>query len=140
MDVDFLILADGAQVAGDKLYVMGGGWTVVSSRDFPVAHGAAISVGMMVDWQETNQRHSVEVALLDGEGHQVGDPLVSGEFEVGRPPGIPAGTSQRFMLAGGVTLNLEKPGPYEIVVRVDGTDCKRAAFNAIHAPPGAPAR
>jgi hypothetical protein len=130
MKVDFLILADGAQVAGDKLYVLGGGWTVVSALKFPVTHNASIAVGAMVDWQETNHKHSVEIALTS-EGKQVGDPLVVGEFEVGRPPGMPAGASQRFMLAAPVSLNLQTTGLYEIVVRVDGADVAASCFQAI---------
>jgi hypothetical protein len=131
MEVDFLLLADGAQVSGEKLYVMGGGWTVVWSQTFPLAHNAALAVGVMVDWPQTNQRHSIEVALLTGDGQQIGPPLFGGEFEVGRPPGIPAGAAQRFMLAGSVVLNLEAPGLYEIVVRLNGTDVKTASFSAI---------
>jgi hypothetical protein len=131
MEVDFLLLADGAQVSEEKLYVLGGGWTIVWSQNFPLAHNTSLAVGVLVDWPETNQRHSIEVALLTSDGQQVGLPLVGGDFEVGRPPGMPAGAAQRFMLAGGTTLNLENPGPYEIVVRVDGTDVKKAAFQAL---------
>ncbi len=131
MHVDFLILSDGAQVASDKLYVLGGGWTIVWAPDFPLTHNAAIAVGMMVDWPETNQKHSIEVALVTGDGQQVGEPLVGGDFEVGRPPGMPPGAAQRFMLAAAVALNLDKPGPYEIVVRVDGTDVTSASFQAM---------
>ncbi|HET9476474.1 MAG TPA: hypothetical protein VFP63_03195 [Dehalococcoidia bacterium] len=131
MKVDFLILADGAQVAGDKLYVLGGGWTIVWARDFPVIHGAAVAVGMMVEWPETNHKHSVEVALVTGDGQSVGEPLVRGDFEVGRPPGMPPGAAQRFMLAAGMSLSLDKPGAYEIVVRIDGTDMATAAFQAV---------
>lgn len=131
MKVDFLILADGAQVAGDKLYVLGGGWTIVWAVDFPVIHNAAVAVGMMVEWPETNQKHSIEVALVTGDGQQVGEPLVGGDFEVGRPPGMPPGASQRFMLAAAIALNLDKPGPYEIVVRIDGSDMTSASFQAM---------
>ena len=119
MKMDFLILADGAQVSGDKLYVLGGGWTIVWARDFPVTHPASLGIGMMVDWQETNQKHSIEVVLMSGDGEILGEPLVKGDFEVGRPPGIPQGQAQRFMITADVKLSLETPGPYEIVFRVD---------------------
>ena len=131
MEVDFLILADGAHVAGDKLYVLGGGWSVVWAKEFPATHRGAIAVGMMVGWQETNQRHTIEVPLLSEDGTQIGDPLVVGDFEVGRPPGVKSGTAQRFMVAGTVDFRLEAPGGYEVVVRIDGTDTKRAPFTAV---------
>jgi hypothetical protein len=131
--MDFLLLADGAQIAGDKLYVLGGGWTVVWARDFPVTHPASLAIGMMVDWQETNQKHSIEVVLVSGDGEPVGEALVKGDFEVGRPPGIPQGASQRFMIAANVNLTLETPGPYEAIVRVDGSDVESASFTAVPA-------
>src|SRR3989304_3950300 len=135
MEVDFLILADGAQVAGDKLYVLGGGWTVIWGKEFPLRHTGAIAVGVMVGWDETNQRHSIEVPLLSEDGRQIGDePLVVGDFEVGRPPGVKVGTPQRFMVAGSVTISLEAPGRDEIVVKIDGTDVKKSAFTAVEAP------
>lgn len=131
MEVDFLILADGAQVAGEKLYVLGGGWTIVWGRDFPVSHTGALAVGMMVDWQETNHRHQMQVLLLSEDGAQVGEPLVTGDFEVGRPPGMAPGTSQRCMFAATLAFNLERPGRYEVVVRIDGGDMRRAPFAAM---------
>jgi len=128
--IDFVILADGAHVAGDKLYVLGGGWTILWAAEFPTKHTAAIAVGAMVDWQETNHRHRIEIALLS-EGKQLGEPLVGGEFEVGRPPGLPIGAAQRFMLAAPVSISLEEPGLYELVVRVDGADITSSPFQAV---------
>src|SRR6266536_3343202 len=114
MEVDFVILADGAHVAGEKLYVLGGGWTNIWAREFPTVHQGSIAVGMMVPWNETNRRHSVEIVLLNSDGQQVGDPLVSGEFEVGRPPGMPQGVAQRFMVAATVNFAIQRPGQYEV--------------------------
>lgn len=131
MKLDFLVLADGAQVAGDKLYVLGGGWTVVWAREFPIVHPASLAIGLMVDWQETNEKHAIEVQLLDGDGESLGDPLVKGDFEVGRPPGIPPGLAQRFMIAANVNLSLAIPGPYIVVVRIDGTDIESTSFTAV---------
>jgi hypothetical protein len=88
---------------------------------------------MMVDWQETNQKHSIQVALLTQDGQPVGEPLITGEFDVGRPPGIPAGTAQRFMIAASVRFELPEPGTYQVVVRLDGTDIKSASFTAVKA-------
>lgn len=133
MQVDFLILADGAQVAGDKVYILGGGWTIVWAREFPTTHRGSVAVGMLVDWMETNQQHQLEVVLLSDDGQQVGEPLVSGKFEVGKPPGITPGVSQRFMVAAGADFPLAKAGMYSVVVRIDGSDVSRTSFNAVQA-------
>lgn len=131
MEVDFLLLADGAQVAGDKLYVLGGGWTVLWGRSFPINHTIAVAVGIMVPWEETNQAHSVEILILSEDGNQIGQPLVSGQLEVGRPPGIPPGTAQRAMMAVSGPVSIESPGRYEVVVRVNGENMKHTAFTAV---------
>ena len=130
MEVDFLLLADGAQVAGDKLYVLGGGWTVLWGKSFPINHTLAVAVGIMVSWEETNQRHSVEVVILSEDGNQIGQPLVSGQLEVGRPPGAVVGTAQRAMMAVSGPASIESPGRYEVIVRINSKDMKRTVFTA----------
>ena len=134
MDIDFLLLADGAHVAGDKLYVLGGGWTVIWARQFPVEHSATIALGMMVDWNETNEKHQIEGVLLSDDGQVIDDPLFRGDFEIGKPPGIPPGTAQRFMAAVPVTFRLEKEGGYVVSFRVDGTELRRSVFTAVQRP------
>ena len=35
LEIDFMILADGAQAVGGKLYMLGGGWSASSFPSFP---------------------------------------------------------------------------------------------------------
>lgn len=98
-----LMLADSAQVADGKLFVMGGGWTFTGPQPIPFAIAGLIGV----PWQLTNQKHSIRFELIDLDGQAVSvdrpegeQPLViDGEFEVGRPPGFPLGASIPFPLA-----------------------------------------
>jgi hypothetical protein len=94
MDVTML-LCDHAQVAEGKLYVLGGGWNAAESPDTPFP--AALAVVIAVPWTATNEKHELVVKLIDDDGTQVtamDNPVtVAGEFEVGRPPGIKAGSA-----------------------------------------------
>lgn len=130
MEVDFLTLADSAQVVGDKLYMLGGGWNFVRAPQFPVTHTMSVAVGFAVEWLETNRRHEFRIELRneDGGGQKIAE--ICGQFETGRPAGIPAGATQKFMMAFNVSAVLEKAGQYVVRLVLDGHDVKRQAFIA----------
>jgi len=90
-----MLLCDHAQVAEGKLYVLGGGWNAAASTDTPFP--AALAVVIAVPWTATNEKHELLVKLIDDDGEQVSvmdSPLtIGGEFEVGRPPGVKAGSA-----------------------------------------------
>lgn len=98
-----LMLADAAQVAEGKLYVLGGGWTEIGPEACPFAIGGMIEV----PWDLANQPHTFRLELIDLDGNPVLVPTPDGEqplfieggFEVGRPPGTRPGTSLPFILA-----------------------------------------
>ena len=113
VEVEWLILADAAQVVGNKLYLLGGGWdrlTVNSGSS--VNRSFAVSVSVKVPWNETNQKHSVEVEVVT-EDPATEQPKslvkVPSQLEVGRPPGIPQGQDQRVQLAISMNLKLDVP-------------------------------
>ena len=98
MEVEWLMLADSAQVVGSKLYLLGGGWDVLAvHKDFPFGQQLAIALAVKVPWNETNQRHNFEIEVLS-EDQQTEEPKsiakMGGQFEVGRPTGIPVGQDQ----------------------------------------------
>lgn len=91
------MLADAAQVSEGKLNLLGGGWSVTG----PLPTPSAVAVKIEVPWSETNVKHGFELQLLtdDGEpvrvqgpGGQLQPVVIGGDFEVGRPPGVRAGT------------------------------------------------
>src|SRR5206468_8578750 len=47
---DFLIIADGAQVADGKLYLLGGAWNRLALPQFPGSAPIAVALGLMVGW------------------------------------------------------------------------------------------
>ena len=71
MDVEWLILADAAQVTGGKLYLIGGGWDKVTANKFPHPQSMSIAVSFRVPWTETNERHSFEVEIAGADGEAI---------------------------------------------------------------------
>ena len=68
MEVEWLILADSAQVLGNKLYLLGGGWDLLTvNREFPVDQRCAVALSVRVPWNETNQKHTFELEVAGEE-------------------------------------------------------------------------
>lgn len=118
-----LLLADAAQAVGGKLYILGGGWSIVGPNPSPMA----IALKIEVPWDLTNTKHVLRLDLLDSDGTayvppEQTDPLViEGEFEVGRPTGLKAGTPIDFPLAVNIApLQLEADRRYEWRLTIDG--------------------
>ena len=133
MQVEWLILADYVEIIGGKLYLMGGGWDVLTvNAAFPLVRPVGLAAAFSVAWDETNQLHRVEIEFQTDDGQSVGN--VRAQFEVGRPAGVKAGQDQRFQLAANVPLNLSAPGTYVIVARVEGQEQRRVPFNVITGP------
>jgi hypothetical protein len=98
-----MLLADAAQEVGGKLYILGGGWSVTGPNPTP----QAVAVKVDVPWTEANLKHHFRLSLMSADGAPVmmmnspdGDeqPLrIEGDFETGRPAGLPAGTDLDFV-------------------------------------------
>jgi hypothetical protein len=133
-----MLLCDAAVTAPDgKLYILGGGWSVVRSG---TPFNMALAVRIAIPWDQTNEPHSVEGVLLTEDGNPVdlgaGPVGETGELEVGRPPGLPHGVainSAFVMNFAGVAL---MPGGYVWELRVNGAVKARAPFLVLSSPGG----
>lgn len=94
-----MMLADSAQVADRKLYVLGGGLTIIGPRPQPIG----VALRIEVPWDRANVAHVWRLDLLDEDGHPVmlrEQPImVHGRFEAGRPAGLKPGTPLSVPLA-----------------------------------------
>ncbi|HUV44844.1 MAG TPA: hypothetical protein VMW13_08450 [Dehalococcoidales bacterium] len=138
MEVEWLILADSAQVVGNKVYLLGGGWDRLTvNTQFPANQRCAVALSMIVPWNETNQKHSFEVEIAaDDPTTEEPKSVVKagGQFEAGRPPGIPPGQDQRIQLAIDMNLKIETAGTKVIIARIDGQEMRRTHFNVVPGP------
>jgi hypothetical protein len=132
ISADFLILADAAQVQGDKLYLLGGGWSFLWAQQFPAQHQMAVAAGILVPWLETNVRHQFRITVRGEDGAAFGE--VTSEFEQGRPAGLPAGTTQRVLIAATMGLRFEKPVEASVELALNGAVAKTAPFRVMARP------
>jgi hypothetical protein len=120
-----MMLADAAQSVAGKLYILGGGWSVMALPPQP----SAIALHIRVPWDEANRRHQLRIELLniDGEPVLIDTPIgmqalrIENEFEVGRPPGVKPGSSLDLSLAlNFAPIPLDPGGRYEWRLSIGG--------------------
>lgn len=123
-EIEFLILADRAEVVNGKLYMMGGGWSdlqrvpAAADQPPPPSH-LSVAVSVSVGWNETNQTHRLRLTIENEDSTQKLAEL-EGDIEVGRPPGIPPGSDQRALLAVSAAVAFPSPGTYRVVAELAG--------------------
>lgn len=137
-----MLLAEAAQAVEGKLYILGGGWSIIGPDPAPMA----IAIKIEVPWDQANRRHTCRLELLDSDGQPVTVDTPLGEqpvvieagFEVGRPPGLKAGTPLDLPLAINLApLSIPPGGRYEWRLTIDGEgdDDWRLAFSTRPAQP-----
>ncbi len=133
-EIEFLILADHAEVVNGKLYMMGGGWSDL--QRVPTAEGQppppshlSVAVSVLVGWNETNRTHHLRLTIENDDATQKLAEL-EGDIEVGRPPGIPPGSDQRAMLAVSAGVAFPGPGTYRVVATL--ADKARSVTFRVH--------
>lgn len=124
-----MMLCDAAQEQNGKLFILGGGWSILHKAG-PVTMGIAIKIEF--PWGDANRPHSLLLELLteDGQPVLVGDgPVrVEGGLEVGRPPGLRPGSDLDAALAlnfAGVPLS---EGGYRWQFSLDGEPASSISF------------
>jgi hypothetical protein len=131
-----MLLCDAAQAIGGKLYILGGGWTIIFQPHVPVPMSLAIKID--VPWDRSNQSLHFDVQLvdLDGEPVDLGDgPIAaSADFEVGRPAGLKPGTPIDVALALPFGMLALGPGQYVWQLEIEGA-AVRAPFRVLPGPP-----
>jgi hypothetical protein len=138
-----MMLADSAQAAEGKLYILGGGWNITGPEPSP----SAIAIYIEVSWDLANMRHHWRLELMDSDGQPVMVPtpmgeqalVLEGDVEVGRPPGVTPGTGLGVPLAINLgPLPLPPGGRYEWRFTIGGRSDEnwRLPFSTRPAPAG----
>lgn len=141
-----VLLADAAEAVNGKLYILGGGWSITGPAPVPFA----LAIKIDVPWDRANEQHILKVSLLDEDGNPVPiqqapdaapAPLViQGEFEVGRPAGVPRGTPLDSVLAinfgGGLPLPPGRRYEWRVEINDESREEWTVGFTTRPAPPG----
>ena len=140
-DIDAtMLLCDSAQAVGGKLYVLGGGWTMLAKVQ-PRAR-MSLAVKLSVPWSRANEKIHVEAVLITDQGAEVmadeDQPVrAEGDLELGRPAGLRAGTpldATFVMDFEGLDLDV---GGYVWELKVNDAPAARTPVLVVDAPPGA---
>jgi hypothetical protein len=129
MQVEFVMLADAAQVVGGKLYLLGGAWNLYRATAFPTQAPVALVASILVDRNETGMRHSVRLTVADEAGIPI-IPALDWSIEVGASEGNDPATPQRSMLAVNTGIQLPRAGRYSFTVTA-GNASRSVWFDAI---------
>jgi hypothetical protein len=122
MQQEFLIMADGAEAIGGKMFIMGGGvdrHMFARVQPGPIQLNADIAIGILTEWTETNSSHLMTVRIVTEDGNPVWS--IEGQFEVGRPPGAKPAQQFRQLIAIRGPLALPDAGAYKVELELDGT-------------------
>jgi len=143
MELTTAMLADAAQVAGGKLYVLGGQWDRLLVAGFPAVHPAmAVVLVIRVEYTEAPQTFQLHAELtLDGQSQ---DARASGQLATGHSPGQAAGAPAFVPLViAFANVAFGEPGRYEWVITADDAELGRVPLEVLAgtvpgAPPGPP--
>jgi hypothetical protein len=130
-----MLLCDAAQEAGGKLYILGGGWSVIAVPNVPVSMTLAIKLS--IPWDQANQPHPLRAMLLTEDGEPVQLPsapaplMAEGVVEVGRPPGMKPGTPIDAPIVLPFGFLVLSSGGYVWELEIDGHVMARAPFRVI---------
>lgn len=117
-----MLLCDAAQVAGGKLYILGGGVTAVGPNPQPLA----LAIRITLPWDRANIPHVWRIDLFDEDGHPVtgrNDKPVAleGRLEAGRPAGLRPGSPLAVSLAMNVAaIALTRGKAYTFQLSIEG--------------------
>jgi hypothetical protein len=131
-EIDFLILAERAEVLNGKLYLMGGVIDRLWSMADPPVVNFCVALGILIPWNATNEPMDVHVSIQTEEGEELAH--LNWQMTVGRPPLLRRGDVQRGAIAS-PPLALQMPGVglYVAVATVNEQQ-KRVPFRVV--PPG----
>lgn len=131
--VEFLFLANYAEVRDGLLFTVGAGWSqfyrpIDPEGQAPVSR-FGLGASVLVPWEETNQPHPLELWI---ESEEDGSVLSRLEVDVmlGRPPNLPAGSDQREVFGLSVELLFPEPGAYRLFASVD--EDRRSVGFSVH--------
>lgn len=129
-----ILLCDWAEAVNGKLYILGGGWSrMIASA--PINIALAIKLG--IPWDQANRQIPFKASLVTEDGHLVslGEPpqqvQVEGAIEVGRPPGLPPGSTLDAILALRFPGLILAKGGYSWQFHAEGKEVGRVSFDVV---------
>ena len=129
-EVDYLLVADRAEVVNGKLYLMGGSWDRIQPQQFPHRMMLGIALGVRIPFAYTDDQHTVAIELLHDDTRMIG---FEAKLATGRPPGM-AGMDMLVPMAFNIPVAI--PGEGQVVLRaaIDGGTGRRHEIKVTQRP------
>jgi len=129
MQTEFFLLADHVQISEGKLYLSGGGWSHLTVDRLPIRQRVGLAVGVRVGPEDAGGRHLFRIDMQTPGGLLE---LGGGHLETERIEG----PGDIFFIAITADLPIESAGEHYLILRTNGSESKRIAFQ-VTAPPRA---
>jgi uncharacterized protein DUF6941 len=136
MELEYALLADAAQVADGKTYILGGGVTILWRGQYPAPLGVVLVAQLTYHRSEADTSHAIRIQVIDADGNPV-LPEATGDLQVGGPA---AGIPNNVPLGVPVLIPfpllpvLQRPGAYSVEILLDGRHVKSLPFAVAHPP------
>lgn len=124
--IDYLIVANHAEVINGLLYLSGGGFTDVyqpaTEATASITHFCA-ALSILIPQDTAHQRHTFTINLINQESKEI---LASSEasFSVNKPLTIEEGTEQHVVAVTQFNIMFPTPGFYRVEAIVDNRDAE----------------
>jgi hypothetical protein len=129
-EVDYLLVADRAEVVNGKLYLMGGSWDRIQPQQFPHRMMLGIAIGVRIPFAYTDDQHTVAVELLHDDTRMIG---FEAKLATGRPPGM-AGMDMLVPMAFNIPIAIPGEGQVSLRAVIDGKSGRRHDIKVTQRP------
>ncbi len=129
-EVDYLLVADRAEVVNGKLYLMGGSWDRIQPPQFPHRMMLGIALGVRIPFAYTDDQHTVAIELLHDDARLIG---FEAKLSTGRPPGM-AGMDMLVPMAFNIPIAIPGEGQVTLRAVIDGRSGRRHEIKVTQRP------
>jgi len=135
-EIEWVILADNAEVVGNRLFLMGGGWDKLTPNTPAFVHFLAVAVSIQVEWDDVVQEREHRIDITHAPVGAARKLLVTAMAKPMLTPQMREGEKQRAQLAVKIALQFDAPGTHDIEVSLNGATTKTVRFhvNPVAAP------
>ena len=139
MELDYALLADAAQVAEGKTYILGGGVSILWRTEYPAPLGFVLICQFTYHRSEGDSTHTIRIQVVDADGHPL-LPEIQGEVHVGLPPpeaqiprNVPLGVP--LMVPFPPMPVVQRAGEYAVNILLNDRHVKTLPFASAPPPP-----
>lgn len=125
-EIDFLVLADQAEVQNGKLHLSGGCWDQLAVADLGQPVPIVVALSLLLSPASPARNITLTLRMEKADGTPVGEPLPTTVQLPATPISVP-GHRPRASFAGRVAWTFPAPGAYRVTATITGTPGRRDA-------------